>query len=119
MKKLIFVYNANAGLVSTTLDIAHKLISPSTYQCELCQLTHGVFKEREVWKQFRENNKEELIFYHKDEFEKRYQARFDYPVVLESDNDKLKIVLNSAQLAEIRDAADLIKAVQACKKASS
>ena len=33
--KLIFVYNANSGKLSAALDIAHKIISPSTYQCRL------------------------------------------------------------------------------------
>ncbi len=54
--KLIFVYNANAGKLSAALDIAHKIISPSTYQCNLCSLTHGTFTERDVWKKFSEES---------------------------------------------------------------
>ncbi|NJM95354.1 MAG: GTPase, partial [Acaryochloridaceae cyanobacterium CSU_5_19] len=43
MDRLIFVYNANSGGINTALDIAHKLLSPSTYRCNLCRLTHDTF----------------------------------------------------------------------------
>jgi len=36
---LIFVYNANGGLVNSWLDTAHKIVSPSTYSCSLCAIT--------------------------------------------------------------------------------
>ncbi len=42
MNSLLFVYNADSGLVAGLFDSAHKLLSPSTYQCQLCTLTHGV-----------------------------------------------------------------------------
>ncbi len=30
--KIVFVYNANSGLMNTVLDIGHKIISPDTYE---------------------------------------------------------------------------------------
>ncbi|WP_241234677.1 hypothetical protein [Nonlabens ponticola] len=53
--KLIFVYNANSGRINSWLDSAHKIISPSTYQCKLCELTHGAFTEHDEWSRFRES----------------------------------------------------------------
>jgi hypothetical protein len=50
MTQLIFVYNADSGGLNTLFDIAHKVVSPETYSCSLCMLTHGVLSERTAWK---------------------------------------------------------------------
>ncbi len=103
MRKLIFVYNADSGQLNTALDIAHKLISPSTYQCNLCALTHGVFSEREEWKRFREESDDELTFLHKDEFERRYgQPQPAYPVVLEQTPDGLRAHIPATQMQGLK-----------------
>jgi len=104
MRSLIFVYNANSGALNTALDIAHKLISPSTYQCNLCSLTHGVFSEHEDWKHFREESDDELIFLHKDEFEKAYNhQQDDYPVVFEKTSDGLNIFISANDMRTLND----------------
>ncbi len=41
-KALIFVYNADSGLLNAINDGILKIVSPSTYQCSLCSLTFGV-----------------------------------------------------------------------------
>ena len=66
--KLIFVYNADAGVFNTLTDIAHKMFSPDTYQCHLCELTHGYFTVREEWSEFIGQLDAELEFLHRDEF---------------------------------------------------
>lgn len=43
----LFVYNADSGLFNTATDIAHKILLPETYACNLCALTHGHFKIHE------------------------------------------------------------------------
>ena len=80
--KYLFVYNANSGKLNGLLHTAHKIISPSTYQCSLCALTFGNFSESQQWKTFREELDQELVFLHKNEFEKTYSQKFEYPVVL-------------------------------------
>ena len=70
--KLIFVYNADSGLFSTMSDIAHKLFSPSTYECQLCALTHGLLKERGEWRDFIESFDVEVEFLHRDQFREKY-----------------------------------------------
>ena len=69
---LMFVYNADSGLFNTMADIGHKIFSPETYECALCALTHGYFKERGEWREFVENLGTECQFLHRDEFVKRY-----------------------------------------------
>jgi len=106
--KLIFVYNANSGALSTALDVAHKIISPSTYQCNLCSLTHGTFTERDVWKRFREESDTELVFYHRDKFEKEFNQKYTYPIVLKEDNGKLAEYISTEKINAISDVEDLI-----------
>ncbi len=57
ISKLIFVYNANSGALNSLMDSVHKIISPKTYDCKLCDLTYDVFKENELWSRFRESVK--------------------------------------------------------------
>jgi hypothetical protein len=80
--KLIFVYNADSGYVSTLLDIGHKIVNPETYSCNLCQMTFDTFSENKKWKEFRESSAIDMEFLHRDEFEEKYDMKLDYPVVL-------------------------------------
>ena len=41
--ELIFIYNAKSGLVNEFLDFAHKIVSPGTYNCNLCAISYGNF----------------------------------------------------------------------------
>ena len=106
--KLIFVYNANSGMLNTLLHVAHKIISPSTYECNLCALTYGAFTERDLWKKFREESDNELVFYHKDEFEQTYNKIFTYPIVLMEESGKLTEYISTEKINATSDVKDLI-----------
>lgn len=109
--KLIFVYNADSGLINTFIDIGHKVISPQTYQCNLCALTFGVISEQKQWKQFRQESKTEMEFLHRDEFEQKYSQKFEYPVVLKEDNG-LIVLIEKTELNEMKSLNELIEKVQ-------
>lgn len=64
---LLFVYNADSGLFNTATDIAHKIFSPETYQCDLCALTYGYFEIRSEWKEFIEGLAVNSEFLHRDQ----------------------------------------------------
>ena len=70
---LVFVYNADSGLFNTVTDIAHKILSPKTYSCQLCALTHGYFSVREEWVGFLQTLEVECEFLHRDELHTKYQ----------------------------------------------
>ncbi len=76
---LVFVYNADSGLANTLLDIGHKIVSPQTYSCNLCALTHSTFSMRDEWKQFVANIGCAVEFLHRDELAERYGLR-DVPL---------------------------------------
>ncbi len=72
IKKIIVVYNADSGLFNSLSDFAHKIISPQTYQCNLCLITHGHLGMKTDWRQFLDSLPYEKIFFHKNEFYQRY-----------------------------------------------
>jgi len=109
--KLIFVYNADSGMLNTVKDISQKLFSPQTYDCFLCSLTHDTFKENSEWKAFRNNSETEMVFLHRDEFEKKYNRKMEYPVILKEVDD-LETVISKDTLASYSSLSDLIQAVK-------
>lgn len=109
--KLLFVYNADSGVLKVAKDMGHKLFSPETYDCFLCSLTHGTFRENPQWKTFRQNSAYEMLFLHRDEFEKKYDERFDYPVILKNDSS-LDIAISKDQLRAFSSIEHLIEAVE-------
>ncbi len=109
--RLIFIYNADSGLANTVKDIGHKLFSPATYDCLLCSLTHGTFRENPEWKEFRQNATCEMVFLHRDEFEKKYGKQMEYPVILK-ENGSLDVVISREQLAGYSSLQQLISAVK-------
>ncbi len=115
--KIIFVYNANSGLINTVLDIRHKIISPETYNCNLCNITYGILKEKEEWKAFRESSNHELEFLHKDEFEKKYKQVREYPIILTSNkNNEFHELINKDELKKMKSAEELIDKLQSSIK---
>ncbi len=84
-QQLIFVYNADSGRWNAYLDMAHKVFSPTTYPCSLCDLTYGVFHIRPEWEAFVQQAPLPFVFLHKDEFRRDYKNLTDdipLPVVL-------------------------------------
>lgn len=110
--ELIFIYNAKSDRLNAILDFAHKIVSPSTYACDLCKLTHGNFGEHEAWKAFMKTSDLHLTFYHTDEFETRYSESFLYPVVLKKEGEKLSIFLDKEAIAVFRATEELIEGIQ-------
>lgn len=131
-KRLIFVYNANSGKLNAWLDSAHKIVSPKTYQCRLCDLTYGIFKENEDWARFRESvitthPDLQLEFLHIDEFEKKYWSKwlpkYKYPIILEKSeeiqdyndgfgtNSGLDIFMSPEEMNDISTTEDLIESM--------
>lgn len=120
MAKLIFIYNADAGLVNAALDIAHKVLSPDTYSCNLCMLTHDTFTERSAWQAFRESYSVPMEFLHKDEYEQKVNGQsslkskktHSYPIILKEDQGQIDIFIDTVELNQIKDVNRLINTIQ-------
>lgn len=117
LQELIFVYNAASGWGNLLLDGAHKILKPDTYSCDLCQLTHGAFRERGVWKDFRQSSQVPMQFLYKDEFLKDYASKFrhthTFPVILGRTGSGLELVVSSEELQDLETAVELIRLLKA------
>jgi hypothetical protein len=100
---LVFVYNAESGLFNTLSDVAHKILSPDTYACNLCALTHTTFGMRREWREFLERLDARTEFLHADELRSRYGLTgLSLPAILRR---------RGASLEEFADAA----AINSCR----
>ena len=107
--ELIFVYNADSGILNLLKDAAHKILKPETYPCSLCALTYSAVSEKRRWRKFRKGDGRNMRFLHKDEFEAEFGQRYEYPVVLEQDQPgRLSVVLNRQTLDGLQDMDSLI-----------
>ncbi|HAV77761.1 MAG TPA: hypothetical protein DCX53_10470 [Anaerolineae bacterium] len=77
--KLIFVYNADGGIINMVKDLIHKNVSPETYPCSLCAVTFDNFGMKREWKHFVSQLGREVEFLHRDELEKKYAIK-DVPL---------------------------------------
>lgn len=110
--KLIFVYNADAGVFNTLTDIAHKIFSPDTYQCHLCELTHGYFSVREEWTEFVAQLDVELEFLHRDEFIQASGVKQpDLPAIYEQGAGQPELLIGREKLNQLQSLADLKQAI--------
>ena len=109
--KIIFIYNAGSGKINTLLDIGHKVLSPNTYSCNLCSLTHGLLSERDEWRKYRVESKHDLEFLHKDEFENKYNIRnYSYPIVLKSNEGAgFEVLISTEEIDKMNNVDELIK----------
>jgi hypothetical protein len=71
-QRLLFVYNADAGLLAGLKDTFHKILSPSTYACALCAITYGATSMRPEWREFIQRLPVAVDFLHRDEFAAAY-----------------------------------------------
>lgn len=92
-------------------DIAHKVISPSTYKCALCSLTHHALSEKSEWANFRKSSRHDLQFLHRDEFEAQYSASFEYPVILDITGE-MKVLFSSQELEKFKNVKELISGIE-------
>lgn len=110
MNTYLFVYNANSGRLSALLDSAHKFFSPHTYQCRLCDITYGIFREREEWKRFREQIPHTFIFLHRDEFECEYPPQLSYPIILKlEESSEFTIVMDMSEINRLHTEKEFIQ----------
>lgn len=117
MKTVLFIYNADAGLVNAVKDSWKKFSDPENYACNLCALTYGYLSEKKQWKAFRKNSNLRMEFLHRDEFEKHYAskfgAKFELPVVLEENPcEGLQVLVSHDQLNQMTGVKELIESIE-------
>ena len=113
-KQLVFVYNADSGMFNTLTDIAHKVFSPQTYECNLCAISHSYLSERSEWKEFIEELGAECEFLHRDEFLKKYTSdEKEFPIIFELVDGELIPSLPATKINACKSMDDLKQAINA------
>lgn len=119
MGKLIFVYNADSGRKNALMDAIHKVLSPQTYNCNLCDITYGVFAENTTWKKFRKSVDIPMEFLHRDEFLKQFAskfgAKFNFPIVLLEVNSDFELFISTEEMDQLKTIEELIALVKSRK----
>lgn len=110
--RLILVYNAKSGILNSSIDFFHKIISSGSYNCSLCKLTHGKTKEKEIWRKFIDETDLKITVLHIDEFEERFLTSYDYPVIVKEDDDQLKVVMNKEAINQLKNTTALIERLE-------
>lgn len=115
-RTLFIVYNANSGLFNGAMDSVHKLISPASYACQLCSITHGYFGAKESWKNFiaqlKQNGVNIRVLY-KDDL-KNWPLQFSQiPGVYTLNHGELNLLVGSDQLRNMNKSEDLIEFLRA------
>lgn len=113
---ILFIYNANSGIHNAILHSMHKVLSPATYDCNLCDITFGIVSENKTWKKFREASQHEMEFLHKDEFANAYASKyghkFTFPIVLVEGNQDLEVLISTEELNTLQNAEALIELIK-------
>ena len=113
-KKLVFVYNADSGVVNIVKDFWHKLLRPSTYQCNLCAQTFSAFGMRKDWKRFINNLDIESEFLHKDEFEEKYQVSdAKFPSAYLKNGTSINLLINQEEMDGVKSLDEMEALVMA------
>jgi len=97
------------------MDGAHKIVSPSTYDCNLCAITFGNFAEDELWKEFRENTHVRMEFIYRDKFLQNYYSEnlrsLTFPTILIETGTNLELFISSEALNEMTTSEALIEKI--------
>ena len=113
MRKLVIVYNANAGIAAGVMDSVHKIVSPSTYPCQLCAVTYGLTSMRREWRVFLDGLGMELVFHHRPDFRQAFPQAADWPLPLVAveEGGVLRELVSAADFGGIADLPALMRVV--------
>jgi hypothetical protein len=114
MSSLVFVYSVDGGLFNGITHYAHKIISPSTYPCNLCAVTNNMLGKKREWANFLRNLGTDTKFLHRDEFKQAYPnaQQNSFPGVFHSSEDgQIHLLVTSSEINGCKDLSALISLV--------
>ena len=111
--RILFVYNAAGGLLARCKDYIHKIVSPETYPCNLCQLTYGNLGMKRAWRRFVRDLPYTAVFLHRDELVGPYARLRAFPLaaVFVEEGGRVSLLISAAALDAIPDLAALQETV--------
>ena len=107
MSKIIFVYKAKSDLLSKSIDWFHKLASPQTYACELCQLTHHQFGAKQKFRDWAFQAPFEIEFQYEDQWISQ-NTRQTLPLIAFQHKDQIDVILLADEIEQCITLDELI-----------
>ena len=108
-KELIFIYNAKSGFINELVDFAHKIISPETYDCNLCAITYGAFRMKKRWADDIQSLPINSVFTHQDKLYENKLKNVKLPSVFLRNGTELKELISSSEINKLNELQQLIK----------
>ena len=109
---LVFVYNAQSGLLSALKDGLHKALRPETYPCSLCALTYGAVSMKRPWATFIASLHVPVLFRYRDTARRWIPAGAALPLLLRVHDDDAEILLSAEDLDALETLDALMDAVR-------
>lgn len=100
VKKLLFVYNADSGVLNSIKDGIIKITDPEGYECRLCALTYGVATMKGEWRRFIKSLPVDSVFLHRDEFKEKY-GETELPATFLDEDGELTLIISSDEYNEL------------------
>lgn len=69
---LLFVYNADGGVLNGLKDLWVKTVRPEEYDCQLCAVTYGPTGMKREWRDYVRGLGRDVRFLHRDELREQY-----------------------------------------------
>ena len=106
--ELIFIYNAKSGLVNEFLDFAHKIVSPSTYNCNLCAISYGNFSMKKKWSDYISSLPVRSTFTYKDKVSEYGYNNIELPSIIFRNGSRSKVIISSEEINKLKKIDQLI-----------
>ena len=112
---LIFVYNADGGVLNGLKDLWHKTVSPETYACSLCAVTYGPLGMRREWRDYVRGLGRDVRFLHRDEVRAEFGVSgLALPAAFEVEpGGTLREWIGAEEMRQVRTLEDLMALVAA------
>ena len=96
--------------MSKSLDFAHKIISPNTYQCNLCSLTYGNFGIKKEWQDFLNTIQMETKFMYANQYQQLFPNQNQtFPAIFLVQNNQWKSLISPKDFEDLQTLQQLIQ----------
>lgn len=106
--ELIFIYNAKSGIVNEFLDFARKIVSPSTYNCNLCAISYGNFTMKKKWSDYISSLPVRSTFTYKDKVSEYGYNNIELPSIIFRNGSRSKVIISSEEINKLKKIDQLI-----------
>ena len=108
-KELIFIYNVKSGFINELVDFAHKIISPETFDCNLCAITYDTFTMEKRWADYIQSLPINSLFTYQDKLYENNLKNVKLPSVFLRNGTELKELLSSSEINKLNELQQLIE----------